>query len=401
MKKIGTGKYSLIKDDINDNFEEMCNYSHLNNMYNALHRIPAFFKRINPESTASPYYMLKRFVINSSPDSHGYFEGLSRLLSFTNLIKDDSITGNIVKAIVMQGDLVREQNTKADDILLCDNLEAVSKECEIDFLTGLGNHDMNNLHGNTTDLVFSKAEQKEYMLTKPMANVSNLVFDSNNNDACYWYKDYDEGDSYKVRIIMLDQYDMPQNIIGDSYKYTMKSALNFSNKQLNWFANVALNLPSEDWHVIVFGHESPTAATTYNNSNVAMYSIIDAFATQGIVNLSSIVEDFEYSIDIDFSAINGFNGNFISYFYGHGHIPLVSKITIHGHEYNNIELPSIDASSIGYSRIKDTGTYDMSTFIVVDTEDRKIFLLRYGCPCDVNGNGLPNGDYGIETEITY
>ena len=194
---------------------------------------------------------------------------------------------------------------------------------------------------------------------------------------------------------------MPQDVVGSDYKYTMQSATNYSQAQLTWLAETALALPSSDWHVIIFGHESLVVAADYNTSHTAVQNIIDAYAVQGTVSMNDTTEDFEFSLDIDFSVINGFDGNVIGYFYGHGHIPIIAKTTINGSQYNNIEIPSAIQSSIGYNRQLLTGASDIMTFIVVNPTDKVIYLLRYGLACDIEGDGLPFGDYGIDTAITY
>jgi len=394
METIGKGYWEDLYTKINTNFTALGDMWQLAQDVAGIRRIPAFFKRINPLSPGSPGSMLNRFVITSAPDTHEHFASLPRLKKFINLVN----TNNNVSAHVMQGDILTDKETKALALTASAEFEAICDEFPIDVLPGIGNHDTNSYFSNETAVVLSKTEQREKVLNVALDNVDDVVFDAANPNTCYYYKDYLD-DGYKVRVIHIDLYDMPQDVDGDSYKYVIYAHINYSNKQLNWLANIALNLPSSDYHVIMFGHQTMGATASYNTSGTAFLNIIDAFVTQGSVNMTDETADFAFDLDVDFSVINGFNGNFVGYFYGHGHVPLVGVTTINGNDYNNIELPAADTQSIGYYRIN--GTTDMATFIVLDTEDRRIFLLRYGNPCDVNGVGLPYGDLGIDTPITY
>ncbi len=374
----------------------------LSNIMSAIQRVPAFFKRIDPDNPSSPASMLDRFVMAVATDIHTEYETLENFFEFVNLIHSDIVVG-----CAMQGDIsVDFYDTKAEAIgegidgfpglaffeEACDTLN-------IDPLPAVGNHDQNDDNGQSVLIQLSKAEQREHIIDAGLDNVDDVVFNESHAGSCYYYKDYLGGGDYKIRFIMLDQYDRPDTIVADEYVYGVVK--NYSQEQLTWFAETALALPDEDYHVVLFMHTNPTRSTANNNGYIAIQQIVDAFTQQGTYNASSGAGDFAYSLNLDYSVINGFDGIFVSFCSGHVHIPVVAEITINTRDYNNIQFPSIDAQSIGYSRIEFTGTREMATFLVVDVIDKTIFLLRYGNPCDVDGVGLPFGDFGIDTPITY
>ena len=377
----------------------------LSNILDGIRRIPAFFRRVDPLEPSSPASMLKRFIIASAPDTHGKFEELTRFETFINLIKTDSsipgIPKTMVRALMVQGDVIVEQDTKAGALSLFSDFATIGADYGVDLLACFDNHDSNSRYSNTTAIVLSKAEQRAALIDPIISSVDSIVADVGNADACYYYKDYDGGDGYKMRVIVLDQYDMPQNVIGDSYEYTMYVGRNYSQAQLTWLAETALAVPSEDYHVIFFCGGSLSNPATFNTSHTAVLQLVDAFTQQGSVDLDDATADFEFDIDVDFSVINGFNGSVVGWFRGDGHILNAATYAINGRDYNTISCPSADQQSIGYGRQPETGVTDMMTFIVVDTEDRNIFLLRYGCPCSESGDELPYGDLGIDPVITY
>ena len=375
----------------------------LSNIFDGIRRIPAFFRRINPALPGSPGSMLKRFVIASAPDLHGKYDELVRFKTFIDLIKDDSSLSptDVVWGLMAAGDVGLDMPTKAEFMTLLAEFATIGASYGVDLLALIDDHDSNSGNSNTTAIVLSKLEQRQALIDPIINSVSGIVSDVLNADACYYYKDYDGGTSFKVRVIALDQSDMSQDITGDSYTYPIHGATNLSQEQLTWLAEVALAVPSVDWHVMIFSGRSIGQAATYNTSHTAVQQLIDAFTQQGTVIMNDATADFAFTLNEDFSVINGFYGTVVGWFYGSGHIPLVQKYTINGREYNNIELPAADQQTIGWNRQANTGITDMMTFIVADTEDRRIFLLRYGNPCNVNGIGLPFGDFGIDSMINY
>jgi len=412
---INNGDSGLVaRNAINDNFTELYASGvanipiwQLSNIMQGLQRIPAFFRRRDPQTGAASA-MKSNFVIGSGPDMHWDLDALDRANTFIELIKWDKRNSDInpeqiVHAMVVQGDFMREDPDKQVFKDRYAELAVIGAAYAVDLLFAIGNHDMNALYGDAVDTVMSKAELRTSLIDPIIANVNNVVAGSGN--ANYYYKDYVQSgpttsDQFKVRVIVLDENDVSQVNDGTDYTYT-QNAINYSQAQLTWLAETALNLPDEDYHVIIFGHKLLQTASTYNTSKQAVQNIIDAFAQQGTVVMNDTTTDFEFSLNVDFSTINGFNGVFVSYFCGHDHYPIISKITINGNQYNNIEIPSLSSSSPGYTRQKETGTKDMLTFIVVDTDNKEIKLLRYGNPSNIEGDELPYGDYGIDPLITY
>lgn len=378
----------------------------LSNIFDGLRRIPAFFRRIDPDIPTSPGSMLSRFIIASAPDTHTQWDYLIRFKTFVNLIKDDTrfsviAPERMVNAVMVQGDVTTEQTTKAESLAVFAEFTDMIADYGVDLLACFGNHDSNSSASNTTAIVLSKAEQRAALIDPIIANVTGIVSDVLNANACYYYKDYEEAGAYKVRVIVLDDYDMPQDITGDSYTYTIYNGRNYSQAQLTWLAEVALAVDDADHHVMIFSHESLVVSATHNTSHTARNNLIDAFAKQGTVIMNDATADFAFTLNVDFSVINGFNGHFIGYFYGHGHVPLNDTVTINGTEYNDTEIIASGAGALGYNKQPDTGVEDAGTFIITDTGDMRLFLLRYGTPCDKDGDGLPFGDYGIDSLIHY
>ena len=410
------------RNAINDNFTELYASGvadipiwQLSNIMQGLQRIPAFFRRLDSDNPSSGGSMKSNFVIASGPDLHIQWDALTRAETFIELIKYDKRKSNfypddpepMVHAMVVQGDLLAASAADKQDIKdQYDILSGIGDGYVVDLLPGLGNHDNNSSVSNAVDTVMSKAELRVSLIDPIISSVDDIVAGA--GSACYYYKDYLQYDpgpetsgQFKVRVIMLDELDVSEVIDGADYEYSQNSKRNYSQAQLTWLAETALNLPDVDWHVMILGHYRLQKESDYNTSKTALHNIIDAFAQQGTVVMNDTTTDFEFSLNVDFSSINGFDGAFIGYFYGHDHIPIISKLTINGTEYNNIEIPSLQPSAAGYNRQKETGTADIFTFIVVNPDDREIKLIRYGASTDITGSELPYGDYGIDPLITY
>ncbi len=384
-------------------------------IYAGIMRIPSFFRRQNPNNTGSPNSMLKRFNIGFGPDMHEDWGGsgsLDRLKYFANLIKEDTNANPVfgrqmLQAFICQGDLIFDHSptlTRAESIANLDELAAYIPDFGIDLLLGAGNHDWNSAFPSETTISKDQNIRSTDFYTAITANLVSelsIVVDAANPNSNYYYKDYIDFQSagvyegYKVRVIILDQYDgVPETDDGTYLDYPRQFNSAYSQEQMDWLADFALNLPSSDYHVIICTHEGPTSTHQANTSNLAVQEIIDAFVMNGTYSRSDTTTDFTFNVSGDFSSINGFSGVFAAMIYGHGHIPNLGVFTVSGRDYNRIEVPALQSSqsSIGFSRFAPSGGADMVDFLSLDVIDRKLYFLRYGNPCDVDGVGLPFGD---------
>jgi hypothetical protein len=62
--------------------------------------------------------------------------------------------------------------------------------------------------------------------------------------------------NHKTRIVVLNLYDVPteETTPSGKAKYNKMTMIGLREEELNWFANVALDVPSKDWTVVLFTH---------------------------------------------------------------------------------------------------------------------------------------------------
>ena len=204
------------RNTINNNFTELYASGvgnipiwQLSNILPALQRMPALFRRPNPDSPNSAV-LQRRFMLGITADTHGFFDSIGRLDTFINLIKDEDVnippvtTFRMVQALVICGDIINGISTKAVAQAEFAVLEPYFASYGIDLLAGFGDHDQNAINsGNSASIILSKAEQRAAMITPMIDSIADV--ETGGGNFCYWYKDYDGDDEFKVRVIMLDQ----------------------------------------------------------------------------------------------------------------------------------------------------------------------------------------------------
>ncbi len=130
---------------------------------------------------------------------------------------------------------------------------------------------------------------------------------------------YAEDPAHKTRIVVLNLYDVPseETTPDGKAKYNKMTMIGLREEQLNWFANVALDVPDRDWTVILATHTAPSSGENIRNGD-AILGLIDAFRKG---------EKFEASTECDYPQYNskvsadytGKGGNFALWISGHTH----------------------------------------------------------------------------------
>lgn len=343
----------------------------------------------------------KNFASIAFPDTH-YNKGGSaavhrlglydRVAYFLNLINQD-VNGdtltNIHNAIV-NGDFIARQGspTKAQVIDAIGDIADKIPSYPVDLFFTPGNHDFNSEYSTSADIVLSNQDLYDNLFLVMRSNITDIVMPENK---CYWYKDY-VTDDFKVRFIGLNGYEWPEVVDGsNNYLYGHTGGQNgtvdgyFSQAQIEWLCDEALNLPSDDYHAVINSH-------TFNNIPI---TIINAFVTNGAVTytVDEGDENLDFSVTRDFAVINGFTGNFVAHIVGHGHVPLKQKDSYYS-TYWQIMNPG-GWGADGFFRFMDS---DMCDINIVDTANRKVVIGRYGLAQAPDGTGLPFGDQGVSAD---
>lgn len=205
-------------------------------------------------------------------------------------------------------------------------------------------------------------------------------------DDAYYYVD---DERKQVRYIVLNTHDVPSDEKDENGLAVYNSFRLFCIRQpqLEWFAHVALDVPSPEWSVVLCSHENLTAKPKHQTHNNALLTgIIRAFQRHTSFALKTQFEDEPFcnaEISVDFT---GRGGNFIGWLAGHIHRDDMVK-------QDGIVAVSTcnDATRSGegerFFHIGGTDSEHSFDVFTVDKKNRKVYITRVG--------------YGEDREFVY
>lgn len=276
------------------------------------------------------------------------------------------------------------------------NYVSITNNAKKPLLTVMGNHD-ERVYENT-DITVEDCVGNFIALTDEAACYS---------ERGYGYKDFD---NYKIRIIVLNSFDYPNNqdSLGKYIYYGSQPM--YLKAQIDWLIETLNSVP-ENYTVIVAAHitepvqcdetKIPQHLSTINRpdanavlgtcgfmSDTIISDIIEAYRNKALLNKS-----YTYSrqtanltgieVDADFSAASG---DFACYICGHTHNQAIGKIYNHENQvvyFNDSSRGLINNSSWtqAYSLIPrtiDGKGQDLVTILCVDTENKNLNFIRVG-----------------------
>jgi len=295
-------------------------------------------------------------------------------------------------AYVVGGDNINGDQSKSDKYnQLLNVTESIlgtsSEHTDVFFL--LGNHDTGigqtagggapNL--SVVDNIGEDDMKRLYKSTSP------IFGEVRNGDSLYSYKDYPDK---KIRMIMLNSFDLPFTATNGKYDFNFLSWSGFQNNQLSWLANTALMLPDNTWEVVIFSH-APISGSFGNNSNGSglnqyntdvLLGILKAYQSGGTYSVTDNGRQLPVNINVDFSQ-QGVK-KIIAFISGHVHED--AQMVYEG--INCIEsICSWCNTIVNPSRVVNSTTEDAQDIFSIDTELRKINIFRLG--------------YGSDREYTF
>ena len=273
------------------------------------------------------------------------------------------------------GDLVSGQGVCPPEMLFDEMLDyryhfaSIEHKC----LMAEGNHDAaySTFEGHGYVENVSKELFHEYYF-RPYTQYKDRVF---GEDMSYCYAD---DTVRKIRYIVLNSHDTPSDEKTEEgfAKYNTMRYFGFLQKQIDWFANVALNVPDKTWSVVVCSHATYVGAQNEEHEfNYAlMAGVINAFKKHTRFSGKTEYDDplLNAEISVDFT---GKGGNFVAWLGGHVHI---NRITIlDGITY--VETAS-DASYEAYLQTGKRGKIQEHAFSVftIDPVKHKVYVTRIG-----------------------
>lgn len=192
----------------------------------------------------------------------------------------------------------------------------------------------------------------------------------------YYYADDKQS---KTRFIVLNTHDIPSDETTQDgrpvYNKFRKTGTGFLQKQLDWFANVALDVPSSDWTVVLCTHEAPVYTREDAPDFDLVCGIIDAFRRHTSFecekHFDKELSHYDAKISIDFT---GKGGNFAVWVSGHVHKDMACYVD------GILVVSSIcDCLSESYpDKVPGTDTEQSFDIFTIDKENHRIFATRIG-----------------------
>lgn len=304
---------------------------------------------------------------------------------------------------IMLGDIAG--GTFADSIAFyTEALQSVQKP----FLTVIGNHDAGSTNSPTTSYTTQASLIAKFITPNiEFADLANGEYTEGAN--CYYYKDFS---TYKIRLIVLNQYDYPDAdaVEKETLDYRRGFAF-YSQAQISWLISTLASTPN-DYHVIVCLHyaadnirvESGLFTSEKYTGKLSIYNDTDGIFIEpnpitggsiisdiinAWINKTSINYTYTYGItttqanlvaNADFTSRT--ESNFVCYFGGHWHNSIMSHVDV----YNTQKQYNVDWAKIGseYTNFSDTprkiGTRSEDCFCImtVDINRKRVNLLRIG-----------------------
>jgi len=198
---------------------------------------------------------------------------------------------------------------------------------------------------------------------------AGAVFDEAHQGLYYYVDD----DDRKVRYIMLDICDLPEQ-----YENTLSRTLAFSQKQLDWLANVAL---VTQYDIILVSHSVLRPSRAGNVDTVKQKSaylgvilpLLDAYKNGERFEKRFFEGEFALRIEVDYSNIE--RGNILGVFVGHYHDDYL--------EYTESGVPVIFTANFFMAEChvpRRTGDKKELLFdiVTIDRKSRTIHMTRVG-----------------------
>lgn len=278
-----------------------------------------------------------------------------------------------IKHLLHLGDFIVDRGNKEDSM---DNLlYSVGRYRNLGglFLPVIGNHDDAVYSGSLAQTIVKGEQYSE--IFRHLRN--EVVY---GDTGTYYYHD---DLFHKTRYIFLDALDMPYvDNSGDGAADLVR--LGYAQTQVDWLANNALNVPSDDWNVIVASHAPPYTEPDVNrggaipmNSDIVM-NIIEAFKNAEPFTATKVYPSHEtyYDLDVDYDFSNQ-TGEVVATLFGHIHDDHLL--------YWNDNIPVLVTINEGSNQRpgalpKVPNTTDELAFevITVDKSNRKGYVTRIG-----------------------
>jgi len=165
-----------------------------------------------------------------------------------------------VDCVILGGDILHGVSSKEESLAYLYECVEIFDKAKVPTYVTHGNHDDNGYHNDPWILPYNNRrvphryivwdyEWNQHIL-EPLAK-GNVVHDVKNMESTYYFVDYPEK---KIRVIFLDAYAYPEEKNGDLSVWSAERWDRYSDRQLKWFAEIALDTTKEGWIYLLSSH---------------------------------------------------------------------------------------------------------------------------------------------------
>lgn len=334
----------------------------------------------------------------------GTIKRLDELVELANYLGDANNSLIPLDLFINTGDVTTGGNAfagKIDRILLQFDAHRQSiAKLNIPAIGITGNHDENVVASSSISASWITKTQRwsHYYagFTSP-----GIVWGHKNYEGYHYYDVTRDGAT--VRFICLDQLDHP-NPSGDTVEYDVMALAVYSQAQINWLCNTALNVP--DGYGVVICNHFPFAPhlSDYSHDYAALNDgtfcqgwemipeIVKAWVNRTALNKTYVgsVGSRNIAVNADFSAI-GSSAQFVCYLCGHTHSK--DAFIVQDEYHNSFKQLMLVEDSNGQQGTALNDTYKdaqsrmtncAASVVTIDMRQKKVFRISYGAYQDAS-----------------
>ncbi|MBP5467602.1 MAG: metallophosphoesterase [Clostridia bacterium] len=213
----------------------------------------------------------------------------------------------LADCIIIGGDIIHGIFEKEYSLNTLKMIKDEFLTSSVPVITVHGNHDDNAYQSDKIPWTFDPAavpyqyiitgEEFVKTITIPLAKEKD-VHDKTNPFSTYYFADFPEK---KKRIVVLDGYDYPLITDGKYARYSSENWNRFSDGQLKWLAERALDVKNEGWEIIITAHSvlDSNIGVLRAQNYAEVLKIISAF------NDRRRIKDEKLNIDVDYKDAAG------------------------------------------------------------------------------------------------
>lgn len=246
----------------------------------------------------------------------------------------------------------------------------------------MGNHDWNGVSGS--GIVQNESwnlsnEESNALLTRHNKGIVKPT----GADVKYFYRDFEDK---KIRVIVLNTSDIDVEFVSSEITIDPLLTYGVRQEQLTWLTGTALNVPSDDWHIIIVMHVGLyLSADGFPGNNAlinkqSIINILSAFVNKTTYSYSETDTDHDGYFTVSGSGtFSGAHGTLVAVFSGHAHAD--GYCNKDGFNAIQTEASYCEPGTTPTREVRTTDEFAIDC-VEINKTDKEITLTRFGYGSD-------------------